>query len=108
MKELGQLKHFLGLEIDRTQVELFLCQQKYSKDLLKRFGMLECKITSTLMEPNAKMCAHEGKDLEGAMMYRQLVGSLIYLTLTQPDISYTVCVMSHYMKNPKKPHLEAV
>ncbi|KAL5567911.1 hypothetical protein UlMin_024486 [Ulmus minor] len=60
------------------------------------------------MEPNAKMCAHEGKDLEDATMYRQLVGSLIYLTLTRPDISYAVGVMSRYMQNPKKPHLEAV
>ncbi|KAE8673149.1 hypothetical protein F3Y22_tig00111810pilonHSYRG00151 [Hibiscus syriacus] len=90
MKELGQLKHFLGLEVDRTHEGIFLCQQKYAKDLLKRFGMLECKSTSTPMEPNIKMCAHEGKDLEDATMYRQLVGSLIYLTLTRPDISYAV------------------
>ncbi|XP_057481937.1 uncharacterized mitochondrial protein AtMg00810-like [Actinidia eriantha] len=92
MKELGQLKHFLGLEVDRTQEGIFLCQQKYSKDLLKRFGMLECKPISTPMEPNAKMCAHEGKDLEDATMYRQFV----------------VSVMSRYMQNPKKSHLEAV
>ncbi|KAE8704478.1 hypothetical protein F3Y22_tig00110450pilonHSYRG00264 [Hibiscus syriacus] len=108
MKELGQLKHFLGLEVDRTHEGIFLCQQKYAKDLLKRFGMLECKSTSTPMEPNIKMCAHEVKDLEDATMYRQLVGSLIYLTLTRPDISYAVGVMSRYMQNPKKPHLEAV
>ncbi|KAE8669333.1 hypothetical protein F3Y22_tig00112249pilonHSYRG00290 [Hibiscus syriacus] len=108
MKELGQLKHFLGLEVDRTHEGIFLCQQKYAKDLLKRFGMLECKSTSTPMEPNIKMCAHEGKDLEDAIMYRQLVGSLIYLTLTRPDISYAVGVMSRFMQNPKKPHLEAV
>ncbi|KAE8735856.1 Detected protein of unknown function [Hibiscus syriacus] len=108
MKELGQLKHFLGLEVDRTHEGIFLCQQKYAKDLLKRFGMLECKSTSTPMEPNVKMCAHEGKDLEDATMYRQLVDSLIYLTLTRPDISYAVGVMSRYMQNPKKPHLEEV
>lgn len=108
MKELGQLKHFLGLEVDQTKEGIFLCQQKYAKDLLKKFGMLECKPISTPMEPNAKMCAHEGKDLEDASMYRQLVGSLIYLTLTRPDISYAVGVMSRYMQNPKKSHLEAV
>ena len=108
MKELGQLKHFLGLEVDRTQEGIFLCQQNYSKDLLKKFGMLECKPISTPMEPNGKLCAHEGKDLEDALMYRQLVGSLIYLTLTRPDISYAVGVMSRYMQNPKKSHLEAV
>ena len=77
MKELGELKHFLGLEIDRTNGGLLLCQQKYAKDLLQKFGMQECKPISTLMEANAKLCAHEGKDLADETMYRQLVGSLI-------------------------------
>ncbi|XP_017187340.1 uncharacterized mitochondrial protein AtMg00810-like [Malus domestica] len=108
MKELRQFKHFLGLEVDRTQERIILCQQKYAKDLLQKFGMLECKPISTPVELNAKMCAHEGKDLEDATMYRQLVGSLIYLTLTRPDISYAVGVMSRYMQNPNKPYLEAV
>ncbi|KAG6499850.1 hypothetical protein ZIOFF_039645 [Zingiber officinale] len=108
MKELAQLKHFLGLEIDRTQKGIFLCQQKYSKDLLKRFGMLDCKPISTPMESNFRMCAHEGKSLEDTTMYQKSVGSLIYLTLTRPDISYAVSVISRYMQNPMKPHLEAV
>ncbi|XP_062103182.1 uncharacterized mitochondrial protein AtMg00810-like [Humulus lupulus] len=108
MKELGELKHFLGLEIDRTKEGLFLCQQKYARDLLQRFGMLECKPISTPMETNAKLCAHEGHDLQDGAMYRQLVGSLIYLTLTRPDTSYAVGVASRYMQHPKKPHLEAV
>jgi hypothetical protein len=60
------------------------------------------------MEPTARMCAHEGKDLEDATMDRQVVGSLIYLTLTKPDISYAVGVMSWYVQNPKKTHLEVV
>ena len=60
------------------------------------------------MEANAKLCAHEGKDLADGTMYRQLVGSLIYLTLTRPDISFAVGVVSRYMQNPKKSHLEAV
>ncbi|KAE8669113.1 Detected protein of unknown function [Hibiscus syriacus] len=95
-------------EVDHTHEGIFLFQQKYAKDLLKRFGMLECKSISTPMEPNAKIYAHEGKDLEDTTMYRQLVGSPIYLTLTRPDISYAVGMMSQYMQNPKKPHLEAV
>ncbi|KAK2985465.1 hypothetical protein RJ640_030992 [Escallonia rubra] len=74
MKELGQLNHFLGLEIDRSEEGIFLHQQKYSKDLLKKFEMLNCKRISTPMEPNAKMCAHEGNDLKEATMYRKLVG----------------------------------
>ena len=108
MKELGELRHFLGLELDRTKEGIFLCQEKYTKDLLQRFGMLDCKPISMPMEMNAKLCAHEGKNLEDATMYRQLVGSLIYLTLTRPDISFAVGVVSRYMQSPKKPHLEAV
>lgn len=108
MKELGELKHFLGLEVDRTEEGLFLCQQKYAKDLLQKFGMLECKPISTPMEVNAKICAHEGKDFQDVTMYRQLVGNLIYLTLTRPNISYAVRVASRYMQQPKKSHLDAV
>lgn len=108
MKELGKLKHFLGLEIEESKEGFFLGQQKYARDLLKRFGMLECKPISTPMDANVKLCAHEGKDLEDATMYRQLVGSLIYLTMTRPDISFAVGVVSRFMRKPKKPHLEAV
>ncbi|XP_052478501.1 uncharacterized mitochondrial protein AtMg00810-like [Gossypium raimondii] len=108
MKELGQLKHFLGIKVDYSQEGIFLHQQKYSKDLLKKFGMLKCKPILTPMEPNAKICAHEGKDLEDATMYQQLVGSLIYLTLIRPDISFAVGVISRYMQHPKKPYLEVV
>ncbi|GKV08051.1 hypothetical protein SLEP1_g19738 [Rubroshorea leprosula] len=108
MKELGELKHFLGLEVDRTKEGIFLCQQKYASDLLKKFGMLECKPISTPMEMNARLCSHKGKDLTSATMYRKLVGSLIYLTLSRPDISFAVGVVNRFMQNPKKSHLEAV
>ena len=60
------------------------------------------------MEVNKKFCMHEEKDLADPIMYHQLVSSLIYLTLTRPDISYSVGVVSSYMQKPKKPHLEVV
>ena len=82
MKELGELKHFLRLEIQITKDGLFLCQQKYAQDLLEKYGLLDCKPISTSMEINARLCSIKGKDLEDAMIYRQLVGNLIYLILT--------------------------
>jgi hypothetical protein len=97
MKELGQLKHFLGLEIDNTNEGIVLHQKSYSRDLWKRFRMVNCKPISISMEANAKIYALEGKDLEDATMYRQLVGSLIYLTLSRLDISHTVGITSRYM-----------
>ena len=60
MKELGELKHFMGLEVDRTKEALFLCQQKYARDLLIKFGMLNCKPISTPLDENAKLYAEEG------------------------------------------------
>ncbi|WOH04396.1 hypothetical protein DCAR_0623805 [Daucus carota subsp. sativus] len=107
MKELGELKHFLGLEIEQTKDGLFLCQLKYARDLLGKFGMLECKPVPTPMVPNSKLCSEEGQELKDGTVYRQLVGSLIYLTLSRPDISYAVGVISRFMQNPRKPHFEA-
>ena len=60
------------------------------------------------MDPNVRLQEDKGKYLEDVIMYRQLVGSLAYLTLTRPDISYVIGVVSRYMSNPKKPHLDAV
>ncbi|KAL0541218.1 hypothetical protein IC582_021260 [Cucumis melo] len=108
MKELGELKHFLGLEMEYSEKGLFLGQQKYVNDLLQKYGMSDYKPISTPMKVKKKFCMHEDKDLADPTMYRQLVGSLIYLTLTRPDISYSVRVVSGYMQKPKKPHLEAV
>ena len=70
--------------------------------------MIDYKLMSTPMDPNVRLQEDEGKDLEDVIMYQRLVGSLIYLTLTQPDISYPVRVVSRYMSNPNKPHLDAV
>ena len=61
-------------------------QQKYGKDLLQMYGMIDCKPMSTPMDPNMRLQEDEGKELEDVTMHRQLVGSLIYLTLTWPNI----------------------
>ena len=60
------------------------------------------------MDPNVRLQEYKGKDLKDVTMYRQLVRSLIYLTLTRPDIFYPVGVVNRYMSNPKKTHLDAV
>jgi Reverse transcriptase (RNA-dependent DNA polymerase) len=70
MKELGELKHILGLEVEKIQECMFLCQYKYTKDLLETYGMIECKPLTTPMELNAKLRAREGKNLDDTTMYR--------------------------------------
>lgn len=66
------------------------------------------KPISTPIEVNAQLCTHKGKDLQDETIYQQLIGSLIHLTLTRPHILYAVDVMSWYMQNLKKTHLEMV
>ena len=70
--------------------------------------MISCTSISTPVETNIKLCTEERKDLEDPTIYRQLVGSLIYLTMTRPHIAFAIDVASRYMQRPKKPHLEAV
>ena len=83
---------------------VFLSQKKYIGDLLNRFGMTECNPLSTPMEQNLKLTSIEGKEFEDATKYRQLVGSLIYLTTTRPDISFTVGILSRFMQKPCEGH----
>ncbi|KAD5803210.1 hypothetical protein E3N88_14570 [Mikania micrantha] len=108
MKDLGVLKRFLGLEINYEGEHVLLHQTAYSADLLLKFGMLDSKPAWTPVEPNLKLYIDEGKDLDDETMYRKIVGSLIYLTLTRPDIAFIVGVLSRFMQHPKQPHLHAV
>ena len=76
-------------------------------DLLSDFGSLGCKPVSTPIEPNLKLSLEDGKDLLDVSMYRRLIGKLLYLTLTRPDISYVVNRLSQFLSKPKVPHLLA-
>ncbi|KAJ0434592.1 putative RNA-directed DNA polymerase [Helianthus annuus] len=106
MKDLGDLNHFLGLELSREDDAIILHQKRYSADLLARFGMLDCKPSVVPMDVNAKLYADKGNKLDDPTMYRQIIGSLIYLTITRPDIAFAVGVLSRYMQSPRKPHLD--
>ncbi len=71
-------------------------------------GMMGCKRISIPLEQNVKLSAYEGELVEDTTMYRCIVGSLIYMTITRPDLSYAVGVVSQFMQTPRKPHLDAV
>jgi histone deacetylase 1/2 len=110
VKDLGKLHYFLGLEVTYPQDGLALSQQKYSQDLLRRAGMLECKAATTPMSSTETISATDGILLsaDGATDYRSLVGALQYLTITRPDISYAVNRVCQYLHAPREPHLTAV
>jgi hypothetical protein len=76
--------------------------------MLSKYGMVGCKPISVPLNQNGKLSADASEVLEDATMYRKIVGSLIYMTITKPNLNYTVGLESHFMQVPRKPHLDGV
>ena len=90
MKDLGHLSYFLGLEITHSIDRLYITQTKYTFELLSRAKLTNSKFVDTLIEFNAHLTLSGGKPLSNPSLYRRLVGSLVYLTVTHLDISYVI------------------
>jgi hypothetical protein len=108
MKNLGGLKYFLGIEVARSKQGIFLSQRKYILDLLTEVGMLECRPADTPIVQNHRLGEYPNQVPTDKGRYQRLVGKLIYLSHTRPDIAYAVSVVSQFMHNPSKSHMEAV
>ena len=110
VKDLGRLHYFLGLEVLHSDGGLTLTQKKYSQDLLRRAGMLQCKSATTPMSATDKLTALAGDLLspEDATEYRSIVGGLQYLLITRPDISFAVNRVCQYLHAPRDSHWSAV
>jgi hypothetical protein len=108
MKNLGGLKYFLGIEVARSNQGIFLSQRKYILDLLSEVGLLECKPAETPIVQNHKLGEHPDQVPTNKERYQRLVGKLIYLSHTRPDIAYAVSVVSQFMHNPSDEHMDAV
>ena len=108
MKDLGQLKYFLGIEVARLRHGVLLSQRKYVLDILTETGMLDCKPEEKPMEMNHKLEILPDQALTDNGRYQRLVGRLIYLSHTRPDISYAVSVVSQFIHAPSEEHMEAV
>jgi len=108
IKDLGSLKYFLGIEFSRSRKGIFMSQRKYALDILQDTGLIGARPEKFPMEQNQKLSSTQGEKLNDPSKYRRLVGRLIYLTVTRPDIVYSVRMLSQFMHEPKKkPHWEA-
>jgi len=107
-KDLGKLRYFLGIEVAQSKDGLVILQRKYAMDILEETCLLNAKLVDTLMDPNVKLLPNQGELLSDSRRYRRLVGKLNYLTVTCPNISFAVTVVSQFLNSPCQEQMEAV
>ena len=108
MSMIGELTHFLGLQIRQQDSSIFLSQSKYAKNLVKKFGLKFSSSVRTPMSPNLKLTFDLlGKSVDSSL-YRSMIGSLLYLIASRLKISYSVGVCARYQVNPKESHMTAL
>ncbi|GKB41961.1 putative ribonuclease H-like domain-containing protein, partial [Tanacetum coccineum] len=108
MSSMGELTFFLGLQVQQKEDGIFISQDKYVADILKKFDFVTVKTASTPMEPNKALVKDEEADNVDVHLYRSMIGSLMYLTASRPDITFAVCACARFQVTPKISHLHAV
>jgi len=103
-----ELNYFLGLQIKKRSDGIFINQTKYTRELIKKFGLEDAKIRKTPMVTTTKLDKDEqGKNVD-IKLYRSMIGSLFYLTTSRLDIMFSVCLCARFQSCPKKSHLIVV
>ncbi|GJY37204.1 retrovirus-related pol polyprotein from transposon TNT 1-94 [Tanacetum coccineum] len=108
MSMMGELNFFLGLQIKQMEDGIFFNQSKYIKEMLKKFGLEDSKPMKTPMSCDTKLTKDEECESVDSTKYRGMIGSLLYLTASRPDIMFSVCLCARFQEAPKTSHLEAV
>ncbi|GJV09932.1 uncharacterized mitochondrial protein-like protein [Tanacetum coccineum] len=108
MSSIGELTFFLGLQVKQKEDVIFISQDKYVTEILKKFSFTDVKTVSILMETQKLFLKDEDGEEVDLHLYRSMIGSLMYLTSLRPDIMFVVCACAGYQVNPKVSHLLAV
>lgn len=108
MTDLGRMRHFLGIEVVQRDDGIFICQRKYADEVIKRFGMQNFNHVGNPMVPGQKIGRDEAGVKVDPTLYKQMVGSLMYLTATRPDLMFVVSLISRFMSNPTQLHFAAI
>jgi hypothetical protein len=107
MSDLGKMRLFHGIEVLQNSDGIYICQKKYALEVLTRFGMMESNSVGSPIVPGSKINRDGNGDFVDETYYKQLVGSLMYLTATRPDMVFVTCLISRYMEKPMEIHLQA-
>ncbi|KAK2381799.1 putative mitochondrial protein [Trifolium repens] len=108
MSMMGEPKFFLRIQINQGEDGTYIHQTKYTKELLKKFNLEDCKPMTTPMHPTSSLSKEETGSKVDQKLYRGMIGSLLYLTASRPDILYSVCLCARFQSAPREPHLTAV
>jgi hypothetical protein len=98
----------LGLQIKQLKNGTFVSHGKYIKDMLKKFGMIDCKAISTLMETNDNLDSDASGNMVDQKLYRSMIGSLLYVTASRSDVRCSVCMCARFQASPRESHLKAI
>jgi hypothetical protein len=105
---MGELKYFLRFQVKQLQDGIFISQTKYIQDILNKFGMKDAKPIKTPMGTNGHLNLDTGGKSIDQKVYRSMIGSLLYLCASRPDIMLSVCMRARFQANPKEVHLRVV
>jgi hypothetical protein len=108
MSMMGELQFFLGLQIKQSKEGTFVHQAKYTKDIVRKFNMEDSKAMATHMSMTTALDADEEGEHVDKKEYRSMLGSLLYLTATRPDIQFLVCLCARFQASPRTSHWQAV
>ncbi|GJX40143.1 putative ribonuclease H-like domain-containing protein [Tanacetum coccineum] len=108
MSSMGELTFFLGLQVKQKEDGIFISQDKYVAEILKKFDFANVKTASTPIETQKPLVEDEEASDVDVHLYRSMIGSLMYLTTSRPDIMFAVCACSRFQVTPKSSHLSAV
>ena len=105
---MGELTFFLGQQVKQCKDEIFINQAKYIKDMLKKFGFKDVREIDTLMSSITKLDKNEKENDVNQKLYRGMIGSLLYLTASRPDIMFCICLCARFQAFIKESHLIAL